>query len=226
MSILFKQARLPTGLGLWLCLSWILFAGTAQAMNTDEAMQALTGRDFRAKGEAITSLAESGDPRVLPLFAAIDGGDLYYHKQSLQLVIRQVDGFKALDGGEPVTGKTSDFKRVVVNNALRRQLTQASAQLQLSVPDAGVRLAAVKALLGKVDAELLPRLQQRLVDEPDARVRTAILGVISLHQLSHGSEDERLVAARKLADLPNPQVLEALRKASQQDASKPVRLAA
>lgn len=226
MSILFKQARLPLGLGLWLCLLWTLFAGTAQAMSPDEALQALTGRDFRAKGEAITSLADSGDPRVLPLFAAIDGGDLYYHKRSLQLVIRQADGFLALDGGEPIMGKTSDFKRVVVNNALRRQITQASAQLQLSVPDAEVRLAAVKALLGKVDAELLPRLQQRRIDEPDDRVKTAIMGVISLHQLGHGAEDERLAAARQLAELPNPQVLEALRKVSQQDESKPVRLAA
>ena len=109
--------------------------------------------------------------------------------------------------------------RVVVNNALRRQLTQASAQLQLSAPDVKVRLGAVKALLGKVDAELLPRLQQRLVDEPDDQVKTAILGVISLHQLGHGSENERLAAARQLADLPNPQVLEALRKVSLQDES-------
>ncbi len=226
MSILSKPSRLPLALGPWLMLLWSLWAGWAQAMSTDDALQTLTGRDFKAKGEAIAVLAASGDAKVLPLFAAIEGGDLYYHKQSLQLVIRQAEGFVALDDGAPVSGKSSDFKRVVVNNALRRQLTQAGAQLQLSAADVDVRLAAIKALLGKVDTALLPQLQQRLDMEPNADVQRALKGGISLHQLRQGTDSERLAAARQLAELPNPQVLEALRKASQQDESKPVRLAA
>ncbi len=122
----------------------------AQAMTTDEALKTLSGRDFTAKKEAITTIAASSEPYVADLFTALDKGELFYRKSDDLIVIRQGETFVDLKEKQTISGESSDFKRVAMNNELRRQLSELSAQLALNDADADKRLNAVKSLLGKV----------------------------------------------------------------------------
>ena len=99
----------------------------------------LTGKSFSDKEQAITVLASSGQPYVATLFTALDSGNLYYRKSDQQLVVREQSRFIGLQSGAAVEGKSRDFKRVGLNNALREQLAALASGLALSDPDADKR---------------------------------------------------------------------------------------
>lgn len=106
-----------------------LWSVMAQAMTTDEALKALSGRDFTAKKEAITTIAASGEPYASDLFIALDNGELFFRKSDELMVIRQGEIFVNLTDKQAVAGDSSDFKRVAMNNALRRPCCGLVAQI-------------------------------------------------------------------------------------------------
>ncbi|GAA4492796.1 urea ABC transporter permease subunit UrtB [Pseudaeromonas paramecii] len=203
----------------------LLFASSSWAMSLEEAQTALSGRDFQAKGEAIAQLARSDDPSSAPLLAALSRGDLFYVKKGGQLVVRTPEGYQDL-AGQPLTLRSSQLKRVVMNNNLRRQLSQSLAERQLGDADSGVRLAAAKELLGKLDDNLTPLLQAQLAKETDDEVKTALAGVLAYEQLKDAEPAARLTAVETLSHWHHPQVLAALQQVRDTDADKAVRLAA
>ena len=96
----------------------------AQAMTTDEAIKALSGRDFTVKQEAITTIAASGEPYAADLFTALDKGELFFRKSDELMVIRQGDTFVNLTDKQAVAGDSSDFKSLAVENHLRQKWEQ------------------------------------------------------------------------------------------------------
>ncbi len=203
-----------------------LWCGLAQSMTTDDALKALSGRDFAAKQQAISTMATSKAPYVGELFTAMDNGDLFYRKSDDLIVIRRGDAFIGLADKQPVAGDSSDFKRVAINNALRRQVSELSAQLALGDPDAGKRLVAVKSLLGKVTTADLPRLVAHQQTEQDARVQQAYRMVIAFGQLTADDAAVRLAAVNTLSEVRNPEVLGKLRTVAQSDPDSKVSNAA
>lgn len=203
----------------------LLFASSSWAMSLEEAQTALGGRDFQAKSEAIAQLARSAEPASESLLTALSRGDLFYVKKGGQLVIRSAAGYQDL-AGEPLSLRSTQLKRVVMNNALRRQLSQSLAERQLGDPDSDVRLAAAKALLGKLDDSLTPLLQAQLAKETDTEVKTALAGVLAYEQLKDGDPAARRAAIQTLSGWPHPQVLAALQQLKDADEDKAVRLAA
>lgn len=198
----------------------------AQAMTTDEALKALSGRDFAAKKEAITTIAASGEPYVADLFTALDSGELFYRKNDDLIVIRQGESFVDVKSKQSITGESSDFKRVAMNNALRRQISELSAQLALNDPDTDKRLNAVKSLLGKVKSTELSTLVAHQKTEQDSNVLAAYDMVISFSQLSDADTNVRLAAIDVLKEVHNPEVLGKLKSISQNDAEDKVKAAA
>lgn len=203
----------------------LLIASSSWAMSLEEAQTALSGRDFQAKGEAIAQLARSDDPSSAPLLAALSRGDLFYVKKGGQLIVRTPDGYQDL-AGQPMSLRSTQVKRVVMNNNLRRQLSQALAERQLGDADSDVRLAAAKELLGKLDDNLTPLLQAQLAKETDDEVKTVLAGVLAYEQLKSPEPAERLTAIETLTRWHHPQVLAALQQARDHDEDKAVRDAA
>lgn len=203
----------------------LLVASSSWAMSLDDAFTALTGRDFQAKGEAIAQLARADDPRCAPLLAALADGNLFYLKQGGQLVVRTQGGYQDL-AGQPLTLRSSQVKRVVMNNALRRQLSLSQAERQLGDEHSDVRLAAAKALLGKLDDSLVPLLQAQLAKETDDQVKTALAGVLAYGQIKSADPLVRLSAVQTLGQWHHPQVLAALQQLRDGDADAAVRQAA
>lgn len=84
----------------------------------------------------------------------VDKGGCFFSKSDELMVIRQGDTFVNLtDKTDTVAGDSSDFKRVAMNNALRRQIAELSAQLALTDPNAEKRLNAVKSMWKVADSD-------------------------------------------------------------------------
>ncbi|WP_377152640.1 urea ABC transporter permease subunit UrtB [Pseudaeromonas sharmana] len=209
-------------LAMLLCLS-----GTqAAAMSVEQAEQVLTGKSFDDKAQALTVLSGSGATYVSALFSALDEGDLYYRKQDGRLVIKGAAGFTALHDGRAVPGKAREFKRVAVNNALREQLSQLTANLALGDADPARRLAAVEAMFGKVTPAQTTALQARLQQETDSRVKESLQAALAMGDLQSPEAQRRLSAVLTLAAVKHPLVIEALRTAAEQDSDVAVKRAA
>lgn len=203
-----------------------LWCGMAQSMTTDEALKALSGRDFTAKQAAITTMAASDAPYVADLFTSLDNGELFYRKSDELLVIRRGESFVGLADKQVVAGDSTDFKRVAMNNALRRQIAELSAQLALNDADAGKRLAAVKSLLGKVTAADVAMLTAHQQAEKDGKVLAAYRMVLAFSQLTDAQPAVRLAAVNALSEVHNPEVLGKLRTVAQSDTDSKVSAAA
>ncbi len=83
----------------------------------------------------------------------------------------------------------SGFDRIATNNGLRKALRGAIAQLQLSSPDAGLRLAAVTELTRDLDEEAVTLLRSHFTTEKDAAVRKAMANALAIADL--GSAERR-----------------------------------
>ena len=210
--------------GLILSL-WVPTSLAADAMSPEQALLVLTGKSFSEKEQAISVLAGSGQPYVATLFTALDGGNLYYRKSDKQLVVREASRFIGLQSGTELEGKSREFKRVGLNNALREQLAALASGLALSDPDADKRLEAVKSMLGKLSVEQADSLQARLAQETDPQVKQWLLGVIAFAKLDAPAltRDERLIAISELASLSHPLVLERFKSLAQSDSDAQVR---
>lgn len=194
-----------------------------QAMTEPEALAVLTGRDFSAKEEALSSLVQQ-NPSYLPsLFAALDSGDLFYRKSDKQLVIRSSGHFSALLDGAVVAGDASMFKRVGVNNALREQLSQLAAAITLKNPDPAKRLEAIKGMLGKISASQADSLRQLMVSESDERVKTACAEVLAFFDTQSAEASIRKQAISVLANAKNPLILERMAQLAEQDSDSAIR---
>lgn len=208
--------------GLILSL-WVPTSLAADTMSPGEALVVLTGKSFSDKEQAINLLAGSGQPYVATLFTALDSGNLYYRKSDQQLVVREQRRFIGLQSGQAVEGKSRDFKRVGLNNALREQLAALASGLALSDPDADKRLVAVKSMLGKLSVEQAGALQSRLAQETDPQVQQWLSGIIAFSQLDAPTREARLAAIAELAPLRHPLVLERLKNLAQSDSDAQVR---
>ncbi len=208
--------------GLILSL-WVPTSLAADTMSPEQALVVLTGKSFSDKEQAINLLAGSGQPYVATLFAALESGNLYYRKSDKQLVVREASRFIGLQSGQAVEGKSREFKRVGLNNALREQLAALASGLALSDPDADKRLEAVKSMLGKLSVEQAGALQARLAQETDPQVQQWLSGVIAFTQLDAPTRETRLTAIDQLAPLRHPLVLERFKSLAQSDNDAQVR---
>lgn len=182
-----------------------------QAMTVDSALTVLAGKDFQEKEQAIEALASSDALYVPRLFSALQAGDLYFRKQDNRLVIKQAEQFYDLQDQQPVVGANRDFKRVGLNNALREKIAAAANGLALGDPDPSVRLAALKAMLGKLSEAEGRALQDRLTKETDPRVQKAYRSVMAFSELQDADVQVRRSAVQTLSELANPEVLARLR---------------
>ncbi|MDX1593701.1 MAG: urea ABC transporter permease subunit UrtB [Gammaproteobacteria bacterium] len=203
-----RHRRLCPGSRL-LLLALSLLALPVQAAGFDAALEQLVTGSFRDKGEAVTTLANSGRDAATPLLKALLEGDLYIRKSDDRLVLAA-----SRDGGYALTDAVSgdalgevgrrDVKKVRINNQLRGQIRAALAELQLGNPDPGVRRGAVRELFGELDDATAARLRERQQDEPASAVREAIGIALALHELGSDDAVTRRGAAAALSGVLDP----------------------
>ncbi|MEM9107996.1 MAG: HEAT repeat domain-containing protein, partial [Pseudomonadota bacterium] len=133
-------------------------------------------KDRTAQIEAITA---TGDVRVVPTLQALQGGTLYYRKSDKKVFLTREDGsdftlIEPLTGQEAGTAAKKEFRKVKVNNRLRRLLSAEIGSMTLESPDSAVRLAAAQSMYETADPGNLDALEQALSKETDPDVREAM----------------------------------------------------
>jgi len=153
--------------------------------------------------QAINRLAQIQDPRVPGLLKALRDARLFAVKATGRVVFADTKdgGYTLADAltGEAL-GQADRFgvKKIPITNALRNVLSAAIAQLELSAPEAGQRLQAVRSISQNLSAESVVLLGRQLKHEKDGAVRAAIRTALALADLAGTDKNLRLQAIETL----------------------------
>ena len=176
-------------------------------------LAALPTADYAAKQDLIKQMVESHDPRVRAVLTALLDGHLYTRASDSRIFITQAEGGAGtVQITDPLTAEragavpSQSLSKIGVNNQLRKALRVALAQFDLSGPDQGVRLNAVREMLRAVDAESIAVLRARLSQESSAAVKREIRFGLALADLDSAEADTRLAAVKTLSDSLNNDV--------------------
>jgi urea transport system permease protein len=203
-------------------LLWPALLPAADRADFDRALNQLTERSFKLRESAVELLAASGHGRVHTVLTALLDGKLYYRKGDRQVVLVEKGGRNyrlraAADGTGLGSARARELKKIGINNRMRSAIRAALAELDLTSPDAAVRLAAVQEVLGDPDAQLATRLRGLLEREQNTQVRQAMQIAVALTDLHSGDQAVQLTAVQTLSDSLEPSVRAALGKVAQGD---------
>ncbi|WP_097458711.1 urea ABC transporter permease subunit UrtB [Mangrovitalea sediminis] len=202
---------------LALLLGVILSTAAASAWSDDFTTLAtqLKSRDFNTKQQTIEALAKINDPRVLTIFKAMMGGQLFYNEDNSQPYLEsEKNGERQFTS--VLTGKQAEgmdpfsFHRVVVNNYLRGILRDHLAGLELSSPDEGLRLKAARQMLDDPEPDDMPRIGKALERETSPKVHRVLVLAQDLIRLQKDDSAVRLAAIAGLEGQLEPDVKDAL----------------
>lgn len=207
------------------------------------ALADLRGDDADRREAAVNVLGQTGDPKWIRFLGALRDGSVYARTKAgaTELVI---GGTKATRGDQEVidiagayeqeplgTIALSELKEVPADRRLRLAikpfLDADETKAQLADPDPAVRQGAAVKLGNQADLAAVPTIEAALKQEPDRWVRHALTEALALIRLTHGSGEERAVAAQTLGEIHSAGAHEALgRLAADQSASPAEREAA
>ncbi|WP_299077978.1 HlyD family type I secretion periplasmic adaptor subunit [uncultured Paraglaciecola sp.] len=213
--------RLLARMVLAVCLA--LGATLANAQAQTNAPEALLKRLVEAgqaeKTDLLKALSETGDERARGWLEAVRDGKLAMIEDTGALVIvvnnrgRNWQIADALTGEDLGEMSRRDLQSLRVNNALRADIEGILSVIDLTVADAGQRLAAARNLLGEVNEALATQLQARLQVEGNERVRDMLTHALAIYQVEQGD----IEAAATLSGSLNPTVRAALNNAVNSD---------
>ena len=203
-----------------LLLLWLLGPPLSHAQNSDSQtnteslslMLQLTEASLRETAGLVPQLEAAGGEQMLPLFKTLLEGDLYYQKESKQLMaVSKQDGqYLATDiftGNSLGEFEKSSIKKIRVNNSLRTLLRETIARINLSSESAEKRLAAVQTMLGELDESSLALIEQRLTLEQNKSVIEALTLAKAVYVAREGhAEAERVAAINQLSGQLQPEV--------------------
>lgn len=162
---------------------------------------------FDKTREAIDLLAASSEPQAPQALKALLDGQLYQHKQTDVLALLSDKDNTDLSNGQKLEAvKADDYRKVPMNNTLRKYLRSKLGSLSLSNPDPKIRLASANGLLETVTPDMLPQLQDLLSKETDEKVKDSLNLAIQLASLSASDKANKLAAIQALEGNLNPAV--------------------
>jgi urea transport system permease protein len=188
-------------------LALLMVASAARADALDDTLAKFLDDKFPRTEAAIGELTAEAPPEAAAILDALGDNRLMIDPADHLVAYRTTAG-TILDAktGQPVAGvDPAAFKKVRVNNALRRAIEGAMGSLTLANPDPEKRTAAAEDVFRTHDAKALPALQAQLRKESDARVAGALkLAEASIMATSDSSSpQDRLSAIATLKDRGN-----------------------
>jgi urea transport system permease protein len=190
---------------LVLLLAWPAWAALDPAL-----VAQLGAEESEAKVEAIRKLVATEDPQALAVLTAL-GDDALILLDGGRRAAIVVNG-QLIDAanGAPLGAAPAGAEPIVINNRIRGELGAALAALRLASPDRAVRLAAARELQGTDNEEALPIVERAAERETDAEVRTTLQLAGASLALRSSDPEQRLRAAKALAESTDPQVRQLL----------------
>ncbi|NVD36440.1 urea ABC transporter permease subunit UrtB [Marinobacter lutaoensis] len=204
------------------CLLLVPALATAQVADADaqQLLTALAESSFAGKKAVIGRIAGSGDERARRWLEAFADNKLARLESSGRFVIvlsNRGRNWTLADAltGEPL-GEVSrrDVDTIRINNSLRNELTSVLSVLDLKSPDPASRLAAARALRGKVDEGLAERLPGLMADESAPAVHQALEEALAIYRVA---EQGDVQAVATLSGSLNSEARAALRNATASD---------
>lgn len=175
----------------------------------------LPSTKLRNMSSLVDSIIATQDPEIRMLLSTLVAGELYYLRSNKRVVIAiKNEGQYQLT--DLLTAKILDsvsksaIKKIRTNNRLRKHISIALAQLDLTHSDTAVRLAAVQKLLNNPSPQAVTMLNELISHEQDKDVRSAMQTVSLIDKLLHGQESEKLTAIEQLKSSLEPTVNNAL----------------
>jgi urea transport system permease protein len=191
-------------IGSWLSLVLgflLAFPLLAVAADFDDALSGLGSKNRKHIKASIQELAELGDPRALPALTALlekrlradDEGRLYEWVEGSEQVLR-------LPGGEPVASPPASLRKPRINNAVRRVLGPAIAQLRLGSSDPAIRRMAVESLPDRLSEKEVPTVRRAAESEQDAEIRELLQLALARTDIQSGDSRRQLAAVELLGE--------------------------
>jgi urea transport system permease protein len=176
-----RLLRVAPADGLTLALSILaIFAclfvcGAARADALDDTLARFLDDKFPQTETAIGELAAEAPPQAAAILEALGDNRLLIDPADHIVAYKTAAGamLNARTGETIPQASAAAFKKVRVNNALRRAIEGAMGSVTLANPDPEKRLAAAEDVFRTRDAHALPALQAQIAKESDPRVADA-----------------------------------------------------
>lgn len=164
---------------------WGLSDARAQALEADLARLAGEQTDAIAAIEQIKARASLA---ALPALQALEDGELRLDSAGNAFIMKAGKLAPAVAAGP--AAPNGALKAPLLDNKLRRALSQALATLKLSSPDRELRYLAAEELARQPSEDVIPLVRARLSKEPDADIREHL--ALALAQVDIASSDPKL----------------------------------
>jgi len=164
---------LAIALSVLALLAFLITSSVARADALDDTLARFLDDKFPGTEKAIGELAAEAPPQAAAILEALGDNRLLIDPADHVVAYKTAAGaILNAKTGEPIANVAA-FKKVRVNNALRRAIEGATGSLTLANPDAEKRLAAAEDVFRTRDAKALPALQAQIAKESDPRVADA-----------------------------------------------------
>jgi len=180
-----------------------------------ELLTQLKKANFRQKTALVTELGAygvaSGDERLTLILQVMLDGRLYYERKGDDFVdltkAGQVYTATSMLSGEIMADvKKRTYRKISVNNSLRRILRATLAGLQLKAADPAIRLQAARDLLKSGDEANLAVIDDALASEVNPRSQDMLSVAKAMLIARHGDNEERVAAIERLQGELYPEV--------------------
>ena len=183
----------------------------AETSDFSEVLQQLTSKKYNVKTAAIEKLSKSQAPEVPRLLKGLLNARVYYRKTDKKLFYmeKQEGGYQieaVLSAEKSILPKKRGFKKVTINNKLRRLLRAAIAGSQLSSPDVEIRRKAVSELVKNLDTNNIAILKKYYTTESDEAIKKTMQYAIAVGELSADDEATVIGAIKSLQSNLEPAV--------------------
>ena len=199
-----------------LCLAYV---APTHALTPEQA-RALTQGDVDSRITALQQALTAPDEKTAALLQAM-ADDAVKISGTQVFVMRDAKAF------DPATGQEialpSSAEDVINNNRMRGEIDAAISALQLLSPDVAKRVDAVKLMLKEPDITKLPMLEKALSSETDNAAKALMLLARAAIMINSDKPQERLEAAKALAQNQTPDTVLLLNQRLSQEDNKEVR---
>jgi urea transport system permease protein len=155
------------------CLALLILSGAARADRLDDTLARFLDDKFPQTETAIGELAAEAPPQAAAILEALGDNRLLIDPADHVVAYKTAAGAVLNAKTGEAVANAAAFKKVRVNNALRRAIQGAMGSLTLANADPEKRLAAAEDVFRTRDANALPALQAQLAKESDPRVADA-----------------------------------------------------
>jgi len=205
--------------GLFFSVMCLAFVGPTHALTPEQA-RALTQGDVDSRITALQQALAVPDEKTAALLQAM-ADDAVKISGTQVFVMREAKAFDPATGQEVALPASAED--VINNNRMRGEIDSALSALQLLSPDVAKRIDAVKLMLKEPDITKLPMLEKALSSETDSAAKALMLLARAAIMINSDKPQERLEAAKALAQNQTPDTVLLLNQRLSQEDNKEVR---